>query len=374
MWSALLNSSSNGGVDGTGEGLLELGEDLVLMGEGQRIDSLEDGLNVRVGGLDESGVVDVDEESNEELAVHAIGDAAVAGEELVKVLLLEGALHGRGKEATKGRNDGGEDGGDHHVELDGHDGNVEQEGRQNGQKRGVDGQKLSDRYAGEEGSHRAAMSGGVEFSRRASEPIDLAEVAGDDEGKDDGKEGSSKEALPSLVGRQLGQGTVDNLASNGHTNKVGHNIVTDDHRVGQHEPEESVINVHRNNTGLNNDAQEGHQHPGQLAELVLDGILAERGHEEQETSDVENERVPEVMVDHGLDQRHGDGVSEVDPELLAVDIVHRRCQEEPEKRQDKKSFEALAPVHVQERQGIPYMPTFSSKNGRPKPKCSSEGE
>lgn len=273
------------GVGSSSEGILELSEDLMLVGEGEGVDGVKDSLDISVGRTDESGIVDIDEESNEELAVHAISDTSVAGDELVKVLLLEGALHGRGEESTEGGDDGSKETNDDSVELDGHEVQVANESG----KRELEGQNLRHGLRREERTNGTSSRRGSELSSRATEPINITEEASREEGDDDGDRSGTNKALPGLVGRQGGQRTVDKLASNRHTNEVGHNIVTDDQGVGQHEPEETVVNVHRNHTRLDDNAQKGHQHPGQLTELVLDSILTKRDDEEQETNDVQDE-------------------------------------------------------------------------------------
>lgn len=57
----------------------------------------------RVHG-DETMVIHKDEQAHRKLAVHAIRDAAMAGNGLAEVLDLEGALEAGGEEATEGSN------------------------------------------------------------------------------------------------------------------------------------------------------------------------------------------------------------------------------------------------------------------------------
>lgn len=219
---------------------LEDGENVALVGLSEGEDGVEYSLNVSDGRLDESGVVDVDEEANEELAVHAIGDAAVAGNDLVEVLLLESALHGGREEAAEGSNDRGEESDDDGVQLDGNDGEVADEGGQDG---GV-GEERGQRLRREEGDCRAGTEG--ELHGRATEPIELGEEARAEEANHDRNDGGTNKSFPSLVWRQLGQWLIDKLAPNGHAYEVRHNVVADDQRVGQHEPEEAVVHVYRN--------------------------------------------------------------------------------------------------------------------------------
>ena len=51
---------------------------------------------------DESVVVHVGEETHDELAVHTVGDTAVTGNRVTKILDLESALQTRGEETSKG--------------------------------------------------------------------------------------------------------------------------------------------------------------------------------------------------------------------------------------------------------------------------------
>jgi hypothetical protein len=80
---------------------------------------LKNGADVDLVHGDEAVVVHVREETHDELAVHTIGDAAVAGDGVTKVLDLEGALQARGKEATKGGDEGGKGGEVESMELHG---------------------------------------------------------------------------------------------------------------------------------------------------------------------------------------------------------------------------------------------------------------
>lgn len=63
----------------------------------------------RIGRLDEAGDVHIDKGGHQVLAVEAIDNTAVAGNNVAKVLDLEGPLEATGKEAAKGANDGAEE-------------------------------------------------------------------------------------------------------------------------------------------------------------------------------------------------------------------------------------------------------------------------
>lgn len=121
-----LYSLVSGGGSGRNENVLEVLVDLRLFGGGEGADREEQRFNVHEGVLDEGGVVDVDEKSNEELAVHAIRDTAMARNELIEVLLFKGTFHGRSEETTEGSNDGRKKRNRNRVELNWHKGKIGQ--------------------------------------------------------------------------------------------------------------------------------------------------------------------------------------------------------------------------------------------------------
>lgn len=68
-------------------------DELDLLLDSQACDGgLEDGAETDLVRLDEGVVVDVGEEAHDELAVHAVRHATMAGDGVAKVLDLEGAL------------------------------------------------------------------------------------------------------------------------------------------------------------------------------------------------------------------------------------------------------------------------------------------
>ena len=71
-----------------------------------------------VMGFDEGRMIDVDEERHKELAVEAVGEAAVTRDDGAKVFDVEGAFEAGSEEATKGRHERPEDREDEGVELE----------------------------------------------------------------------------------------------------------------------------------------------------------------------------------------------------------------------------------------------------------------
>lgn len=70
---------------------------------------------------DETLIVHERKEAHDELAVHAVGDAAVAGDALAEIFDFEGAFEARGEEAAEGGDERGEGCEDEDVELHGRD-------------------------------------------------------------------------------------------------------------------------------------------------------------------------------------------------------------------------------------------------------------
>ena len=74
-------------------------------------------VEIDLGLRNERVVVDVGEEAHDELAVHAIGNTAMARNRVAKVFDLERALKTRSKEATERRNQRSERGPKEGVDL-----------------------------------------------------------------------------------------------------------------------------------------------------------------------------------------------------------------------------------------------------------------
>lgn len=108
-------------------------DELNLLLDGQAVDGrLQHGAQLDLVRGDEGVVVQVREEAHDELAVHAVRHAAVAGDGVAKVLDLEGALEARGEEAAKGGDERGKGG-----EVEG----VQVEGRKGDGEAGLDGEE-----------------------------------------------------------------------------------------------------------------------------------------------------------------------------------------------------------------------------------------
>ena len=82
---------------------------------------------------------------------------------------------------------------------------------------------------------------------------------------DNGEEPCAEESLPCLLGRDLDEG----CPSKGNTTEVGPDVVCDDHRNWQNEPDETLEDVVDNEVGLSDDEEKGHVGPCELGELEL---------------------------------------------------------------------------------------------------------
>lgn len=82
-------------------------------------DRLQHGSNRDVVLSDERRVVDVREETHQELAVESVSQAAVTGNAVTKVLDVEGTLETTSEETTEGSDQTGESSHDKRMELEG---------------------------------------------------------------------------------------------------------------------------------------------------------------------------------------------------------------------------------------------------------------
>lgn len=252
--------------------------------------------------------------AHDELTVHAIGHAAVSGDGVTEVLDLEGALQARGEEAAEGRDQRGEGGQGHGVELHRLRGEAEVAQGQEAaaaQREGVR-VRLEDRV-------RVALEPredvGAEVVDWADEVLVLHEDAGQQEGPDEGAEPGAGETLDGLLGGQL-----DELgAAEGDAADVGEDVVGDDERGGEEEPDHALEDVVHGEVGLDDDEVQGHVRPGEVGELELEVAGAQVGDEEYEADDVQREADEAVVGSqggqHAVDE---DDVLEVVDDALAV--------------------------------------------------------
>lgn len=239
---------------------------------------LENSPQVDLVDRNEGVVIHVGEEAHDELAIHAVGDAAVAGDRVAKVLDLEGALETRGKETTEWGNQGRKRGQDESMELHGSKGDgpvgLLREEEQLGEVVGF----------GEENgvgvTLKASKNVGTEVLKWSVEPLKLQckthvdradEVFGSRHDVDkkntkkDRRNPSPNETLHRLLGRELNElGAAKSNAAD-----VSKDIIRNDQRGGQEEPDHALKDVVHNKVCLYHNQIERHMSPGEVGELEL---------------------------------------------------------------------------------------------------------
>lgn len=97
--------------------------------------------------------------------------------------------------------------------------------------------------------------------------------------KDDGHDPTTNESLDGFLGRQLDQGGLTHKESE----NVRPNVVSNDQRNGQKEPNKSLKDVVDNKVTLTDDQQERHVSPCKLRELEAVVAFLQVRHKEHET-------------------------------------------------------------------------------------------
>lgn len=175
------------------------------------------------------------------------------------------------------------------------------------------------------------QEGRVRFALEAGEDVGAEVVDGADEvlgahqhvgqqaAPDDGHDPGADEALDRLLG-----GELDQLgAAEGDAADVGEDVVADDERGGQEEPDHALEDAVHDEVGLDDDEVEGHVSPGEVGELELEVAGLEVGDEEDEADDVEDEADEAVVGGEGQqDAVDEHDVLEVVDDGLAVEEVH----------------------------------------------------
>ena len=272
---------------------------------------------------DEALIIHEGEEAHDELAVHAVGDAAVAGDAVAKVLDLEGSLEAGGEEAAEGGDERGEGGEDHDVELHGRDPEGVGDVGPSGEVIGVGGED------GVGGAFQPGPEVGAEVVDRADEVLVAHEDVGHKEAEDDGADPGADEAFDSLFG-----GELDQLgAAEGDAADVGEDVVGDDEADGEEEPDHALEDVVHDEVGLHHDQVEGHVGPAELGELESVVAFLEGADEEDKAHDVEHEADEAVVCCKGKeDLVDQDNVFEIIDDAFAIEKVHCRCEEVPVQR------------------------------------------
>lgn len=209
-----------------------------------------------IGGdrrLEDKGVDEqIGEHAHDELAVHAVRDSAMAGDDVCKVLDVEGALYAAGKEPAERGYEGGEGGEGDRVHEDGGRNELVSKGREGARDKG--------------GVHRAGGDlPAVEVCLGAREPGEAHEERAKADRPQEGRERAADEALPGLLGAELYEGRV---AEEG-TKDKGEDVVHDDEGGGEEEPVEAAEDVGDPEGGLDDDVDDEEVGPSVLLQLLL---------------------------------------------------------------------------------------------------------
>ena len=164
--------------------------------------------------------------------------------------------------------------------------------------------------------------------------------------KENCEDPSTEEAFKRLLGRKLDElGAAESNAAD-----VGEDVVGDDERSGDEEPDEPLEDVVHDEVGLDDEQEERHVCPGEHGELELVVAFLEGDDEEDEawellvsmlevvfrnwhTEDVQH-KADEPMVRRKRQQNaiNQQDVLEVVYDALAIQIIHRRTEEVPVQR------------------------------------------
>lgn len=183
-----------------------------------------------------------------------------------------------------------------------------------------------------------------EVDSRADHVIEAHEEGSPSETEEEGADKRTEEALDCLLGRQLDQrGAAKGLAAD-----VCKDVVADDERCRDKEPDKTLEDVVDNKVAGNNDNQQRNVDPAEQGELLTKVLTLEVGHESDKANHVQHEADEAVVLGKGdkvgIDK---DNVLEVVDDRLAVEVVVARHEEVPGVsvyRQGYLPVEGLAPV------------------------------
>lgn len=122
---------------------------------------------------------------------------------------------------------------------------------------------------------------GTQICHRANEVLILHENVGHEIAKDDGADPCSNETLNGLLWREL-----DKLrATECNTANICKDVVRNDERCGQEEPDHALKDVVHDEMSLHDNQVQRHVSPSKLGELETIMAFLQRGHEEDEPYD-----------------------------------------------------------------------------------------
>lgn len=247
----------------------------------------------------------------------------MAGNRLAKVLDLEGPLETRGKETTEWCNQRSERGEDQDMELDRLDPNCRSDSDPVG-----DVVRLKNK-----GRVRCALKPGQDVGTEVVDGANEILVAHEDVGHEvaepDGADPGPQETLDRLLWREL-----DQLCSaERYPAYVGEDIIRNDERSGQEEPDHTLQHVVHDKMRLHDDQIERHMGPCELRELEAVVALFQGTDEENKTHHIEHEADEAVVGRQGQQHLiHQQNVFEVVDDTFSIQEIHRSRQKIPVQR------------------------------------------
>ena len=213
---------------------------------------------------DEGVIVNIGKETHDKLAVHAVGNAAVAGDRVAKVLELEGTFESRGKKTSKRGNDGSEGSPKEGMNLYRGHGDAKDCTGWEKKELGSCVSLGNENWVGL--AFQSSKDCRAQIVGRAGEIFGPREQVGEQSGKDGRHNPCANEALHRFLGRELNKlGPAKRDSTD-----VGPDIVGDDQGRGEKEPEHSLKHIVHDKMRLHNDEEQRDVGPAKLSKLKFE--------------------------------------------------------------------------------------------------------
>lgn len=226
------------------------------------------------GFIDSNEAVEVHEreKAHDELAVHTVSDATVARNGLAEVLDLEGPLEARRKESTERSNQRSESGESQDVELNWlHPESLVQ-------AKEVERVRLCREY-GVWNALQTSQNIRAQVIDRAYEVLVADKQVSHEVAEANSANPRANKTLDGLL-----RGKLNELRSpKADTAYISKNVIGDDQRSREEEPDHALEDVVHDKVGLDNNQIQSHVRPGKLGELESVVSLLQRSNEEHES-------------------------------------------------------------------------------------------
>lgn len=210
------------------------------------------------GDGNKSVIVDKGKEAHDELTVHTVSDAAMAGNRITEILDLECALEARGEKAAKGGNEGRKGRQDKRVKLHRGRGDAEAGARREEKEfRRLISVRQEDRV---HAAIQATEKSGSEIGSRAKEVFEAQENVGQKDAKDGRHHPGPDKPLNCFLRREL-----DELGpAKGNAADIGEDVIRNNQSGGEEEPDETFKHIVHDEVGLANDEKQCYVSPSEL--------------------------------------------------------------------------------------------------------------